>query len=63
VLDCASASLNQGIRETKVREILKRADSAPDEWAKFEEGLCCWNIGACYLDLNFDQDKKQKEST
>jgi hypothetical protein len=43
-----------------VRELLRSADCAPDQWAKFEEGLRCWGIGACYLDLTSEQYKKLK---
>ena len=47
-------------RIDQVREILKRADCATDQWSKFEEGLRCWSIGACYLDLTSEQYKKLK---
>jgi hypothetical protein len=36
-------------RVDQVREILKRADCSLEEWGKFEEGIRCWGIGACYL--------------
>jgi predicted RNase H-like nuclease len=47
-------------RIDQVREILKRADCLLEQWAKFEEGIRCWGIGACYLDLSSDQYKKLK---
>ena len=47
-------------RIDQVREILKRADCSLEEWGKFEEGLRCWHIGACYLGLTGEQYKKLK---
>ncbi|RSL15557.1 hypothetical protein EDE15_1048 [Edaphobacter aggregans] len=47
-------------RIDQVREILKRADYAPEQWGKFEEGLRCRGVGACYLDLKSEQYKKLK---
>lgn len=43
-----------------VREILRRADCAPDQWGKFEEGIRCWGIGTCFLDLSPEQFCKLK---
>jgi hypothetical protein len=43
-----------------VREILKHADCALDQWGKFEEGIRCWGIGACFLNLTQEQYSKIK---
>jgi len=47
-------------RIDQVREILKRADCALDQWGKFEEGIRCWGIGACFLNLTGEQYAKLK---
>ena len=47
-------------RIDQVRAILKRADCSMEQWGKFEEGLRCWGIGACFIELSHDQYRKLK---
>ena len=44
----------------QVRQILHRADCAPDQLAKFEEGLRCRGVGTCSLEITHEQYKKLK---
>jgi hypothetical protein len=47
-------------RIDQVREILKRADCSPEQWAELEHGIRCWGIGACFLNLAGEQYAKLK---